>query len=54
MELNITIYINKYLFQQNPLMIRVETKAGHGGGKPTAKLVSTVITEYLLLFMCRN
>ena len=26
--------------QTNPLVVRVDTKSGHGAGKPTAKIVS--------------
>lgn len=28
--------------QHNPLMIRIETRAGHGAGKPTSKIVSSI------------
>ena len=28
--------------QESPLMVRIEPKAGHGGGKPTAKIVSSI------------
>jgi prolyl oligopeptidase len=28
--------------QTNPLMVRVETKAGHGAGKSTTKIVSVL------------
>lgn len=31
---------NIAFLQTNPLLIRIDTKAGHGFGKPTAKIVS--------------
>jgi prolyl oligopeptidase len=34
----------------NPLLIRVETKAGHGGGKPTAKIIEETADEYAFMF----
>ncbi|RMX37283.1 hypothetical protein pdam_00025183 [Pocillopora damicornis] len=32
--------VGSYEKQSNPLLIRIDTKAGHGFGKPTAKIVS--------------
>ena len=34
----------------NPLLIRVETKAGHGGGKPTAKIIEEAADEDAFMF----
>jgi len=33
----------------NPVLIRIETKAGHGGGKPTAKIIEEVADEWAFL-----
>jgi len=34
---------------EKPLLIRIETKAGHGGGKPTAKQIEELSDEYAFL-----
>jgi prolyl oligopeptidase len=35
---------------QNPILLRVETKAGHGHGKPTAKIIDEAADLYAFLF----
>ncbi len=34
---------------QNPLLIRIETKAGHGAGKPTAKVIEEIADKWAFL-----
>jgi len=34
----------------NPVLIRIETKAGHGSGKPTAKIIDEMADMYSFLF----
>ena len=34
----------------NPVLIRIETKAGHGGGKPTTKIIEEQADLYSFLF----
>jgi prolyl oligopeptidase len=33
----------------NPLLIRIETKAGHGAGKPTTKQIEEVADKWAFL-----
>ncbi len=35
---------------KNPILLRVETKAGHGRGKPTAKIIDELADIYAFLF----
>ncbi|HYM19717.1 MAG TPA: prolyl oligopeptidase family serine peptidase [Candidatus Kapabacteria bacterium] len=35
---------------QNPMLIRIETKAGHGGGKPLSKAIEEAADEYSFMF----
>ncbi|KAJ0392599.1 hypothetical protein P43SY_007473 [Pythium insidiosum] len=36
-------------FQKNPLLIRIDTKAGHGAGKPTAKIIEESAEVYAFI-----
>lgn len=35
---------------KNPILIRVETRAGHGAGKPTSKVIDETVDIYTFLF----
>jgi prolyl oligopeptidase len=33
----------------NPVLIRIETRAGHGGGKPTTKIIEEIADQWAFL-----
>ena len=35
---------------ENPVLIRIETKAGHGAGKPTSKVIEEVADLWGFIF----
>ena len=37
---------------KNPVLIRIETKAGHGAGKPTAKLIDEAADRWAFVVHC--
>lgn len=40
--------------QRNPLLIRVDVRAGHGAGKPTAKVIEEVADLFGFAAKCMN
>ncbi|MDD4217930.1 MAG: prolyl oligopeptidase family serine peptidase, partial [Bacteroidales bacterium] len=34
----------------NPVLVRIETQAGHGGGKPTDKIIDEIVDQYAFAF----
>ncbi|MFO0878582.1 MAG: prolyl oligopeptidase family serine peptidase [Gemmataceae bacterium] len=41
--------LQEYHTGSNPVLIRIETKAGHGAGKPTSKIIEELADEYAFL-----
>ncbi|XP_063928517.1 prolyl endopeptidase isoform X2 [Zophobas morio] len=46
--------IGKLASQTNPLMIRIETRAGHGKGKPTSKVIEEVTDTFCFISRALN
>lgn len=40
--------------QRNPLVSRIETRAGHGAGKPTQKIIEEAADQYSFLTKAMN
>lgn len=46
--------IGKLEQQKNPLMIRIETRAGHGAGKPTSKIIDEITDMFCFVAKALN
>ncbi|KAF4099883.1 prolyl endopeptidase [Onychostoma macrolepis] len=46
--------IGQWPGQSNPLFIYVDTKSGHGAGKPTSKVIQEVADTYAFIARCLN
>uniref|UniRef100_A0A671PRQ2 Prolyl endopeptidase n=1 Tax=Sinocyclocheilus anshuiensis TaxID=1608454 RepID=A0A671PRQ2_9TELE len=46
--------IGQWPGQSNPLFIYVDTKSGHGAGKPTSKVIQEVADTYAFITRCLN
>lgn len=44
--------IGRWSGQSNPLFIYVDTKSGHGAGKPTSKVIQEVADTYAFIARC--
>ncbi|XP_064846650.1 prolyl endopeptidase-like [Oncorhynchus masou masou] len=46
--------VGRWAGQSNPLFIHVDTKSGHGAGKPTSKVIQEVADTYAFIARCLN
>ena len=44
--------VGRWAGQSNPLFIHVDTKSGHGAGKPTSKVIQEVADTYAFIARC--